>query len=344
MSSSNLVTHHSSLITESVVMTMDLQTTILEAIARRFQEVFGDRFQQDAPMTRYTSARIGGPADMLVMVNNATELQMAVELAYSQSVPYFILGSGSNILVADAGIRGLVIFNRARGIRFRHSGLGVICAAESGVNLSSLARQCVSKGLGGLEWAVSVPGSVGGAVVGNSGAHGGDMNGALLAATLWEPGRGVRIYRNEEMAYGYRDSALKQEQGRPKPHRVVLSAELALKEEPVEVLTARAEAFVAHRKQTQPTGASVGSMFKNPAHYYAGYLIDAAGLKGFQMGGARISDKHANFFINEGNATAEDVRLLIAEAWHTVRDKFGVELELEVELVGEWDFEERVEG
>ena len=201
---------------------MELQTQSLEAIQRRFQEVFGERFQLDVSLARYTSARVGGPAMMFLTVNNATELQMAVELAYAQRVPYFILGGGSNILVADQGIAGLVIMNRARNVHFRHTGLSVVCTVESGMNLSSLARQCITKGLGGLEWAIGVPGTVGGAVVGNSGAHGGDMNGNLLAATIWEPGRGTRIYSNEEMGYGYRDSILKQEQRNEVPRRVVL--------------------------------------------------------------------------------------------------------------------------
>lgn len=319
---------------------MNMTTRVIEAIQTRFREVFGEQFVLNEPMARHTSARVGGAAEMFVTVNNATELQMAVELAYAQNIPYFILGGGSNILVADEGISGLVIMNRARNVSFRHTGTGVVCTAESGMNLSSLARQCIAKGLGGLEWAVNVPGTVGGAVVGNSGAHGGDMNGTLQAAMVWEPGRGARIYSNEEMNYRYRNSILKQEQGKLLPRRVVLSAELLLKPEAVEVLTARADGFTAHRKQTQPGGASVGSMFKNPEHYYAGYLIEAAGLKGFHYGGAMISEKHANFFINEEGATAEDVRGLIAEAWNAVREQFGVELELEVELVGDWKFEE----
>ncbi|HSM57065.1 MAG TPA: UDP-N-acetylmuramate dehydrogenase [Candidatus Sulfomarinibacteraceae bacterium] len=323
---------------------MDVQTTALETAITRFRELFGKEFKVDVPMSRYTSARVGGPADMFVTVRNATELQAAVELAYAQQVPYFLLGGGSNILTADAGIRGLVIMNRAREVKFRNTGFSVICTVESGMNLSSLARQCIAKGLGGLEWAVSVPGTVGGAVVGNAGAHGGDMNSTLVAATVWEPGRGARIYSNEELAYGYRDSALKQEQGQTGARRVVLAAELELKPEAVDVLMARADGFTAHRKQTQPGGASVGSMFKNPEHYYAGYLIDAAGLKGLRVGDASISEKHANFFINEGSATAEDVRALIAEAWHAVREQFGVELELEVELVGDWQFEDEDES
>ncbi|MFW5940801.1 MAG: UDP-N-acetylmuramate dehydrogenase [Chloroflexota bacterium] len=323
---------------------MDVQTAVLEAAITRFRELFGKEFKLDVPMSRYTSARVGGPADMFVTVRNATELQAAVELSYAQQIPYFLLGGGSNILTADAGIRGLVIMNRAREVKFRNTGFSVICTVESGMNLSSLARQCIAKGLGGLEWAVSVPGTVGGAVVGNAGAHGGDMSGTLVAATVWEPARGARIYSNEEMAYGYRDSVLKQEQDSSAARRVVLAAELELTPEATDVLMARADGFTAHRKQTQPGGASVGSMFKNPEHYYAGYLIDAAGLKGLRIGDASISEKHANFFINEGNATAEDVRALIAEAWHAVREQFGVELELEVELVGDWQFEDEDES
>jgi UDP-N-acetylmuramate dehydrogenase len=160
---------------------------------------------------------------------------------------------------------------------------------------------------------------------------------------VWEAGRGARIYSNEELEYGYRDSILKREQGGKGARRVVLSAELELKPEAVDVLMARADGFIAHRKQTQPGGASTGSMFKNPEHYYAGYLIDAAGLKGFRTGDAVISEKHANFFVNEGEATAEDIRSLIAEAWNTVREQFGVELALEVELVGDWGFDDEDE-
>lgn len=320
---------------------MKIKTAVSEMTQRRFRELFGGKLQTNVPLARYTSARVGGPAELFLTVRNAQELQTAVELAYAQRIPYFILGGGSNILIADEGVSGLVILNRARDVRFRHNGISVVCTAESGMNLSSLARQCISKGLGGLEWAIGVPGTVGGAVVGNAGAHGGDMAGNVRAVTVWEPGRGVRVYNQEEMQYGYRDSLLKREQHKARTRRVVLTAELELTPEPVDVLAARAEAFTAHRKQTQPGGASMGSMFKNPENYYAGYLIETAGLKGFQVGNARISEKHANFFVSDGTATAEDVRSLIAEAWNSVREQFNVEMELEVELVGNWDFKEQ---
>ena len=277
---------------------------------------------------------------MLIIARSAQMLQMAVEMAYAQSIPYFILGGGSNILVSDAGVEGLVILNRARQASFRHTGSRVICTVESGMNLSTLARQCIAKGLGGLEWAVNVPGSIGGAVVGNAGAHGGDMSSCIRSVTVWKPGVGIKLLALEDLEYGYRTSTFKGDLEHNKPRRVVLSVELELTPESVSLLGARADAFTAHRKQTQPTGATVGSMFKNPENYYAGYLIDTAGLKGFRQGGAVISEKHANFFVSEEGASAEDVRLLVAEAWHTVREKFGIELELEVELVGVWDFEE----
>lgn len=318
---------------------MELDTTVTEAIRTRFRERFGDDFEANVGLARFSSARVGGPADMFLTVRDAASLQTAVEMAHTQNVPYFVLGGGSNILIADSGYRGLVILNKARKVHFRHTGFSVVCAVESGMNLSSLARQCISKGLGGLEWAIGVPGTVGGAVVGNSGAHGGDMAGNVRAVTVWEPGEGVRIYSNAEMEYGYRESILKREQEEESPRRIVLSAELELEPEEVDVLVARAEGFTARRKQTQPGGASMGSMFKNPEHYYAGYLLEAAGMKGYRAGTAAISEKHANFFINEGEASAEDIRALIAEAWHAVRDQFGVELDLEVELVGEWEFE-----
>lgn len=316
---------------------MKLMTTV--QTVERLRQIFGDQLHVNESLRRHTTARVGGPAELFLTVTSADQLLTAVEVAYNAGVSYFVLGGGSNVLVADAGVSGLVILNRARKVSFRHSGAGVVCTAESGANLSALARQCISRGLGGLEWAIGVPGTVGGAVVGNAGAHGSDMDSNLLAATVWEPGYGVRVYNREEMGYSYRHSVLKYDHVEGRPRRVVLSAEIRLRPEPVDVLQARAEGFNAHRKERQPGGASTGSMFKNPENYYAGYLIDTAGLKGYRVGDAAISEKHANFFINEGEATAEDVRQLIAEAWNSVRDQFGIEMELEVELVGDWTFE-----
>lgn len=301
---------------------------------------FGDRFQIEQPLGKFTSARVGGNAEMLVTVKSAEELKFAAETAYKYGVPYFVLGGGSNILMSDTGCNGLVIHNRAKRVSFRNTGISVVCTAESGTNISSLTRQCINKGLGGLEWAIGVPGTVGGAVFGNSGAHGSDMAANLIAARVWQPGKGERIITNRDMAYGYRTSIFKEEVASVRPRTLILEAEIELTPEPVELLASRADAFNAHRKQTQPNGATMGSMFKNPKHFYAGYLIEAAGLKGTRIGGVYVSEKHANFFINDMQATAEDIRALLAEAYNTVREQFDIALEPEIELVGEWGFDD----
>ncbi|MEM9776634.1 MAG: UDP-N-acetylmuramate dehydrogenase [Chloroflexota bacterium] len=317
-------------------MTIDLKS--LNKTQRQFATAFGDNFRVDASLARHTSSRVGGPAEMLVIVHTAQELQIAVELAHATNTRYFILGGGSNILMSDLGISGVVILNRAKDISFRSAGASVICTVESGVSTATLARKTISKGLGGLEWAVSLPGTIGGAVVGNAGAFGGDMSDNLMVTTVWEAGKGIYSLSVDELEYDYRTSALKREQGKLAPRRVVLTAEFLLKPESASALRARADAFNQKRKATQPAGATMGSMFKNPENYYAGYLIEAAGLKGFRNGGASISELHANFFVNDGTATAEEIRELMAEAFHVVKDKFHVELDPEVELVGIWEF------
>lgn len=317
---------------------MTLELDSLNKTQRQFATAFEGNFHVNVDLARFTSSRVGGPAEMMVTVYNATELAMAVELAYATHTRYFILGGGSNILVSDRGVSGLVILNRAKEVSYRSAGASIICTAESGVNIATLARRCIGKGLGGLEWAIAVPGTIGGAVVGNSGAFGGDMSDNLMVATILEPGKGARTWSVDELAYDYRASALKREQGKLAPRRVVLTAELLLKPESESVLRARADAFTQKRKATQPGGATMGSMFKNPPNYYAGYLIEAAGLKGYRNGGASISELHANFFVNDGTATAEDIRELMAEAFHVVREKFHVDLDPEVEMVGMWEF------
>jgi UDP-N-acetylmuramate dehydrogenase len=205
---------------------------------------------------------------------------------------------------------------------------------ESGMNLGLLARQCAMRGLSGLEWAATVPGTVGGAVYGNAGAHGGDIAGQLRMAEILQQDGTVRQWSAEELAFGYRSSALKRSGNGHK--LMVLAAELKLKRGDPLTIQAAMDEFVAQRKRTQPPGASTGSMFKNPSGDFAGRLIEAAGLKGKRIGGAEISVQHANFFLNLGEARAADFFGLIHLAHDTVKEKFGVDLQLEVELVGEW--------
>jgi len=313
------------------------QRTLQEAIVARFRESFGDSLQVDQSLSRYTTAGIGGPADYLVTVSTAEELCEAITLAVRQHIPYWILGFGSNVLVSEAGMRGLVIRNRAQQVHYRHDGRGVILRAESGANLASLARQSVSRGLAGLVWAIGIPSTVGGAVVGNAGAHGSDIARSLRMATILDSDLKARDYRPEEMGFAYRNSALKRaHRGQGESDRVILAAEFHLQPAPVDELEARAAEIAAHRARSQPPGASMGCMFKNPEGDHAGRLMDQAGLKGLRIGGVEISSVHANFFTNHGGASAEDVRQLMSRAWHVVKERFGVELEPEVELIGDW--------
>jgi UDP-N-acetylmuramate dehydrogenase len=291
---------------------------------------FGDAVQENVSLAPYTSARIGGPADVLVAVKTANELMDVMTVLWEHKIPYYVLGGGSNVLVSDAGVRGVVVLNRAKEVRFE-SGAQPTVWCEAGVVFSNLANRCASKGLSGLEWAATVPGTVGGAVYGNAGAFGGDMSKNLIwADVLTKNGR--EKFSVEQMQYGYRSSIFK----RNNETAIILSALLRLKKAASDEVSAKINQFSERRKAAQPPGASMGSMFKNPAGDYAGRLIEAAGLKGTRIGNAEISALHGNFFINHGTTRAEDVRALIRLAQKTVAENFNVELELEVELVGEW--------
>ena len=304
------------------------------ALARPIDVLYtklGDKVKENVSLAPYTSARIGGPADILITAESADELARVLKLLRKLEMDYLILGGGSNVLVSDKGVRGVVVLNRAKGVRFHNSDQPSV-TVESGVIFSNLANRCASKGLAGLEWAATVPGTIGGAVYGNAGAFGGDVAGNLIWAELLLPQNGREKFTVEQMGYGYRTSVLK----RGELDAVVLSAELGLKNSSREEVTAKIEQFSAHRKATQPPGASMGSMFKNPNGDYAGKLIEAAGLKGTRIGNAEISPLHGNFFINHGATQAEDIRALILLAQKTVKEKQGVELELEIEFVGDW--------
>ena len=291
---------------------------------------FGVAVQENVSLAPYTSARIGGPADVFVVVKSANELMGVMKVIWEQGVPYTIVGGGSNVLVSDKGVRGVVVLDRAKDVRFE-SGDQPTVWCEAGVIFSNLANRCASKGLSGLEWAATVPGTIGGAVYGNAGAFGGDMSGNLIWADVLTKNGREKI-SVEKMDYGYRTSALK----RSDETVIILSALLRLKNATKDEVSAKINEISERRKATQPPGASMGSMFKNPAGDHAGRLMEAAGLKGTRIGTAEISTLHGNFFVSHGETKAEDVRALIRLAQKTVAEKFNVKLELEVELVGEW--------
>ncbi len=296
--------------------------------------LLGDRLLRDEPLARYTAARLGGPAEWLYVARGPLdELARVAEAAWAAGLPLRVLGGGSNVLVSERGVRGLVVINHAESVEFGEWHGGRRVAAASGTGLVALARRCQRRGLAGLEWAVSVPGTVGGAVVNNAGAHGGDIAASLRDAVVLEPD-GPRLLAPADMAYAYRHSSLK---ARADRRFVVLLAQFALAADDPAAIQARMDDYSARRKQTQPPGASLGSIFKNPPGDYAGRLIEAAGLKGFQIGGAQVARLHANFFINSGGAaTASDYYALVEHVRAVVAQKTGVVLEPEIELVGDW--------
>jgi UDP-N-acetylmuramate dehydrogenase len=312
-------------------MTDTAPTFLQEAL----KEGLDDPVLVNEPLARHTSFRIGGPADLFVKAGTIERFCEWVRLARRHGVPTFILGHGTNILVSDQGLQGLVIQNNCQAYELQETGSTnpeAILYAEGGASMPGLAFLIANMGWAGLEWAIGIPGSVGSAVVNNAGAHGGCVADVLRRVTiLTEEGEIAELPANQ-LALGYRTSRFKGQRGR----EVVLAAEFALHREPVEDLKARMAQYTEFRRRTQPAGSSVGSIFKNPPGDFAGRLIEEAGLKGRQVGGAEISPLHANFIVNRGGARAADVLALIELARQTVRERFGVELELEIELVGEW--------
>jgi UDP-N-acetylmuramate dehydrogenase len=305
---------------------------VSEAALQTLKTAFQGQVAREVSLARYSSSRIGGPAELLVTVHSGAELARAAEILWGLGVPFRILGAGSNVLVSDRGVRGAVVLNQAKSVAFKAVGEAKAVWAESGASLGSVARRAVERGLSGMEWAATVPGTIGGAVVGNAGAHGGDVAKVLEVAEILQRDQRAEEWPVARLGYSYRDSWLKRNPGAA----VVLSAAFRLQTSTRKETRGRMAENVEHRRRTQPQGASWGSMFKNPPGDHAGRLIEAAGLKGYRIGGAEISGEHANFFLNTGTATSADVWQLIQLAKRKVADDFGVELELEIELLGEW--------
>jgi len=303
---------------------------VTSVVTADLRKRFSDQVQENVSLAPYTSARIGGPAEVLVTARTADELVKAVQACQDAQLPFTLFGGGSNLLVSDQGLRGVAILNKAKATEFRPASEPTVWA-ESGVIFSNLAHRAAAQGFSGLEWAATVPGTIGGAVYGNAGAYGSDTAHDLVRAEiLTEAGR--EWWPVDKLGYGYRTSVFK----RGEVNGVVLSAEFRLKNAAVDTIKTTIDQLTARRKATQPPGASMGSMFKNPPGDFAGRLIEAAGLKGTRIGNAEISPTHGNFFVNHGETRAVDVKALIELAQKTVKENFGVELELEVELIGEW--------
>lgn len=292
--------------------------------------------RRNEPMAPHTSLRVGGPADVFVQALTLEHLMGWVTLARDWDIEPLILGRGSNILVSDEGIRGLVIENDCGAYDLRvhgnNGGESATLYAESGASLPGLAYRTARQGWAGLEWAIGIPASVGAAVVNNAGAHDGDTGGALTQVTIL--GQRGTVYRAtpENLEFGYRKSRLKGNLCR----EIVLSAEFALHRDDLRELAQRMARYTEHRRRTQPSEPSVGSIFMNPPGDYAGRLIEACGLKGTQMGSALISPMHANWIVNTNGASASDIMALIDLMREEVYKQFGIKLKLEIEPIGEW--------
>ena len=282
--------------------------------------------ERDGLLARYSALGIGGPAEVLVVARSRDELLAAVSAARELELPFRIFGGLTNCLLPDAGLCGVVILNRARRARFEADNRLYV---EAGVSLASLARQAVQRGWDGLTWAVNLPGTVGGALVNNAGAFGGEIAAVLVSAEVLGPEGRVQEVGVDWFHFGYRSSRL-QEGG---ADGIVLAAVFQLRPGDAEQLQAQAAEYTARRRRTQPAGRSLGSTFKNPPGDYAGRLIEAAGLKGARVGDIVVSTQHANFFINEGQGTAADYAALVRRVQEEVARQFGVRLELEIEVV-----------
>ena len=284
------------------------------------------------PMKNHTTFRIGGPADALALPKTPEEVAEVVRFCHEHAQPYYVLGNGSNLLVSDEGYRGLVLqlYRNFNDIQVN----GETITVQSGAMLAAVARTAYQTGLTGLEFASGIPGTIGGAVVMNAGAYGGEMKNVLKEVTVLTKEGEVLVIPAKALELGYRTSVI------PKNGWIVLGAVLQLKKGDQEQILARMEELKEQRITKQPLDLpSAGSTFKLPEGYFAGKLIMDAGLRGFTVGGAQVSEKHCGFVVNRGNATAADVWELICEVKRRVKEMTGVELEPEVKLLG--DFPQR---
>lgn len=304
------------------------------------QHRFAGRVKLDEPLARYTSFGVGGPADALISVKNADQLKELVLACEGAGVPYIALAGGTNLLVQDGGVRGVVI-NMNKGLKEisveTEDDDRVTILAQAGVNLPTLCRYAVDNGLAGMNFALGIPGTVGGAVVMNAGTARGVMADILEAAILLLPEGQLVERRRDELTFSYRHLDLKSVAPSAADRVLVTGARLAFRRDDTRRLRDEAGEILKERLRHQPVGVqSAGCFFKNPAAGDpAGKLIDLAGLKGRRIGGAVVSDKHANYIINTGGATAVDIMTLATLIRETVADKFGVRLEPEVKIVGE---------
>ena len=299
-------------------------------IKQRFQEILEDnRILEAEPMSRHTTFRIGGPAELFVVPETVDEIAKIIAVCREEAAPYFVLGNGSNLLVSDKGYRGVVVqLYRSFG---QITLEGNEIHAQAGALLSGIAAVARDASLTGFEFAGGIPGTLGGAVVMNAGAYGGEMKDVLKEVTVLTPEGEILTLQADQLQMGYRTSVIKE------AGYIVLEAVISLEKGDQEAIRSRMQELAGMRSSKQPLSyPSAGSTFKRPEGYFAGKLIMDSGLRGYQVGGAQVSEKHCGFVINTGNATAKDVTTLMSDVQRIVMEKFGVKLEPEVKFLGEY--------
>ena len=301
-------------------------------VARELQVISGARIKISEPLARYTSMKVGGPADFFIEVENAAALTGVLRTLNRYQTSFFLLGNGSNVLISDRGVRGAVIHlaGAFKQAEWRQEDEIVWVRVGAAFAVTQLVREAARKGCAGLEFAEGIPGTIGGALLMNAGAYGSEFEKVIDRVDgFTREGEPIRLSRNE-MTFTYRDSHLP-------VGMVVTQVQLRLRQEDSAKVTSKVRELVTKRKSSQPSGyPNSGSIFRNPPGDFAGRLIEAAGLKGKKIGHAQISPRHGNFIINLGGAKGEDVRQLMELARNEVRTRFGVELEPEVRLLGDW--------
>lgn len=300
----------------------------MDQLVKILTELNIGKVKEYEPLKKHTTWKIGGPARVFIEPSSVEGLKKAMVEITKRNIPWFVIGKGSNLLVSDKGINGVVI-KFGENMAHIHEDGGLI-RVGAGFSLIRLATMMSKKGFSGLEFAGGIPGTVGGAVFMNAGAHGSDISNVLKRAHILLSDGTLKWYSNEEMEFSYRTSILQKIDG------VCVEAELQLVPGEKEMIVKEMQKHKDYRRETQPWDyPCCGSVFRNPLPYYAGKLIEEAGLKGYAVGGAQISEKHANFIVNKGNATAQNVSDLIKHVQNTIKDRYGVTLKTEVEFVGE---------
>jgi len=286
---------------------------------------------ENEPMSKHTSFKIGGNADFFMTPRTVEQIKAIITYCVQNTIAYFVIGNGSNLLVSDDGYRGVIIqlYDKFNEIKYANNGQKVIVKAQAGVMLGRLGNELMKKSITGFEFATGIPGTIGGAVMMNAGAYDGEIKNVIINACLMDACGNIVKLNNSQLELGYRTSIIAKEK------YIVLEAEFELEKGNQEEIKNKLNDFTVRRKEKQPLEMpSAGSIFKRPQGYYAGKLISDANLVGYTVGGAQVSKKHAGFVVNIGNATAKDIINLTDDVKNKVKEQFGVELELEVKKLG----------